>query len=45
MRLSVLAPRNGELVINRVLTTAASVKENIDFIYFSRLFVCLFLTL
>jgi hypothetical protein len=32
MRLSVSAARSGELVINMVLTTAASVKGNMDFI-------------
>jgi len=41
MRLSVLAARNGALLINRVLTTAASVSGNIDFILFLS-FVCLF---
>jgi hypothetical protein len=42
MRLSVLAARNGALLINSVLTTAASVSGNIDFILFLsfvRLFV------
>jgi hypothetical protein len=34
MRLSVLAARSGALVINIVLTTAASVKGNMVFILF-----------
>jgi hypothetical protein len=34
MRLSVSAARSGALVINIVLTVAASVKGNIDFILF-----------
>ena len=41
MRLSVLAARSGELLINRVLATAASERENMDFILFF-LDVCLF---
>jgi hypothetical protein len=40
----VLAARNGALLINRVLTMAASVSGNIDFILFLP-FVCLLLTL
>jgi hypothetical protein len=42
MRLSVPAARNGGLVINIVLTTAASVSGNIDFILILSFVVCVF---
>ena len=45
MRLSVSAARTGELVINIVLTTAASVKGNMVFIFISFVYCLLFLTL
>ena len=38
MRLSVLAACNGELLMNIVLTTVASVKGNMVFILFGLLF-------
>jgi hypothetical protein len=43
MRLSVSAACNGELVINIVLTMAASVKGNMVFIWFLILILILFI--
>ena len=40
MRLSVSAARSGELVINIVLTAAASVKGNMVFVFILFSFVC-----
>jgi hypothetical protein len=41
MRLSVPAARSGELVINSVLTTAASVRGNMAFIVFLLVVGCM----